>query len=299
MILRIPELSFFHKSKEGVHHICCQLGAGNLLDNGHGLIEIHPLPIRTIGVHGIKGIRNRNDLCHAGNILSLETLGITLSIRTLMMVTGSNGQLRHDTDVLQHTEALKRMGFDDLELIIRQLTRLVQHLRRNGDLPDVMQKRDIVILLYRLLVVPQFLRQHGRVFRHTGGMTVGIFILHIDGLCEGFDHLANEDLVLCSLFLQFLYPALNIQDHDACQNRKSENDRQHPEPGFLIHRLGLDDGYGQLLISSAHGIGKLHNELILPTRQVGVVKGFQTRPVDGHTVMVKAFQVIGHLRIHQ
>ena len=63
------------------------------------------------------------------------------------MRLGADGELRHDADLLQHVIALDGMGLDGLELLVRQLAGLVEHLRRHADLSDVVQQSDTVILL--------------------------------------------------------------------------------------------------------------------------------------------------------
>ena len=100
LILGITEFSLFYQLKEGFYHIRLQLRTGNLFDDGYGLIEVHPLTIRTIGIHGVKGIRYGDDLCHSRDLLSLKPLGIALPIGTLVVIARSYGQLRHDADIL-------------------------------------------------------------------------------------------------------------------------------------------------------------------------------------------------------
>ena len=87
------------------------------------------------------------------------------------------------------------VGFDDLELRIVELAGLVEHLVRYADLAYIVHKRDVVVVLDRLLVVAKLAREHGGVLRHAGRMTLRVAVLKIDDLSERLDYLADELLI--------------------------------------------------------------------------------------------------------
>jgi hypothetical protein len=62
LIVGIAELALFDQPQEGIHDIARQLGAGDFADDRNHLVEVHALAVRTVGIHRIKRIRDRDDL---------------------------------------------------------------------------------------------------------------------------------------------------------------------------------------------------------------------------------------------
>ena len=79
VVIGIAELTPVHQPQEGIYHVGCQLGAGDLPDDGNHLIEVHAVAIGAVGIHRVKAIRHGDDLGHAGNFIPLQMVGISLS----------------------------------------------------------------------------------------------------------------------------------------------------------------------------------------------------------------------------
>ena len=160
MIVGGAEFASFCQPHESVHHIRGKLGAGYFFDDGNHLVKVHAVAIGTVGVHGVEAIRHSDDLRYTGDFIPFQTVGIPPAVGAFMVRLSADGQLRHDGDLFERFIALGGMGLDNLKFIVRQLTGLVQHLGRYADLADVVQQRDAIVFLHRLLVAAQFLGQH-------------------------------------------------------------------------------------------------------------------------------------------
>ena len=96
MIVGIAEFAFFHQPQESVHHVACQLGAGNLPDDGNHLFKVHAVAVGTVGVHGIEAVCHGDDLRHARDFVAFQMVGVTFAVRPFMVRLRADGQLRHD-----------------------------------------------------------------------------------------------------------------------------------------------------------------------------------------------------------
>ena len=147
-----------------------------------------------------------------------------------MVVTCADGQFRHDADIFQNIIALARVGFDLLELIVRQTSRLIQCLGGDSDLADIVEECDVSVLLDCLVVIAEFSRKHFRVFCDPCGVTVRVPVLHIDDLRKRLDDLADQESLLLFLCLELLHSLIAGKvcknDHEAY---KAEDD-ECPEP---------------------------------------------------------------------
>ena len=192
------------------------------------------------------------------------------------------------------------MRLDSLEFLVGELSGLVENLRRDTDLADVVKQCDVVESLNGVFVIAEFLRQHDRVFRHTGGMTIGVLILHINNLCECFDDLTGQLLLFLFLLQEFLCLAAVVSHHHYQQEKQSHADTGQSEPGKLIHRLYLDDAHAEFLCVLAFlGIADAHDEFVFAAAEVGVIDGNKLAALDGCFLAVKALQTVGDLGINQ
>ena len=158
-VIRGTETALVYQPHKCVHYIAGQLGPGNLPDNGYSLFKVHPVPVGSIGIHGVKAIRDGDDLCDPGNVISLEMTGVTLAVRTFVMRLRPDRQFRHDADFFQCFIALEGMRFNCFEFLILQLSGLVQDLRGYADLPDIVQQCNLIVLFHRIVIIPQLSRQ--------------------------------------------------------------------------------------------------------------------------------------------
>ena len=222
-----------------------------------------------------------------------------MSVRPLVMVARTDRQLRHDADVLKYVIAFSGVGLDLLELIIGEPSRLVQCLGRDTDFSDIVEEGDISVLINSLLVVAEFSGEHGRIFRHTGRVTIRIAVLHIDNFRECFDDLADEQS-LFPFLLDELFRTFSGKEHGKKHNdRDQKKDHQGLKSGRLRKCFRLHDGHSDFLLDIALCGKHLQAEGVLAAGKVRIGDRSEFRASDRRADPVEAFKRVCHLRIDQ
>ena len=137
--------------------------------------------------HRLHHIRHRQNPRLQENLLSRQTQRISRSVQPFMMLPHDPRHRPGKLDVLQDIIPRLRMRLDQAELHLRQLRRFAQDLRRQRDLPDVVEERrhpDSVEILIRK---PHLHRDRPRQIRNPPLMAGGIGILRFDGQGQRFE----------------------------------------------------------------------------------------------------------------
>ena len=100
-----------------------------------------------------------------------------------MMGTGSHGKFRELGYQIQNLGADNRMLLNLSIFIIRKTCGLVDDGFRHTDFANIMEQPHKVYLALLFLEPTQFMSNMASIAGHTLGMTAGIGVLGIDGLC--------------------------------------------------------------------------------------------------------------------
>ena len=299
MIIRCPELTLRNKSHKRIHNIAGQLGPGYFLNDGYGFFKVHPVPVRPVGIHGVKAVCDRYDLGYTRNFVHFQVVGVSLAVRTLVMRLRADRQFRHDADFLQRVISLGGMGFDGLKFFVCQLARLIQHLGRHADLAEIVQQGDPVILLHSIIVISQFFGQHGGILRHPCGMAVGIFVLHINNIRERMGNLPDESHCFMILLFQRMHLFARIQPDAQRNQRKPGQHSKDDKPDLFKKCVLLVDTHDRFLVPAAHGVLDLHYKTVVAPAQVRAVHRNEFVAVHRGRGIVKTVQLVGNLGIHR
>ena len=123
-------------------------------------------------------------------------------------------KLGHDADILQYIVALDSVGLDLIELVIFKSAVLIKDLSPYADLADIMQQRNIAVLLDSLFVITHLFGQHSRIAGDSRGVTFGISVLHIDRFRECLNDLSDERPVFFLLLQECLCFLIRISIND-------------------------------------------------------------------------------------
>ena len=155
-----------------------------------------------------------------------------------------------------------RVGLDLLEFVVLELAFLLQHLVVNADLADVVQEGDVVVFVDVFLAAAKLPREDGGVLGDAHGMTVGVAVLHIDGLGKCFRHLIDKDLLFALLFHQLLRLLLHVAHHREADDGDGEKNHQKLKPPQFVHGVHLDDANPVGPASGARRVVDLHVEVV-------------------------------------
>ena len=103
-----------------------------------------------------------------------------------------------------------------------------------------MEKRNIVVLLNRLIIISEFACKENRVLGNSLGMAVRILVLHIDHLRERFNDLSDEGPVLFLFLYESRGLSLNIEMNQGYDQEIEHHDQYKPEPKILAEASLLD-----------------------------------------------------------
>ena len=104
------------------------------------------LLVHAIAGQGVVDVDQCHDLRRYGNLLALQPIGVSAAVVALVMPAADVARSAHQGAVavlhhaLQHIGADGGVGLHDLELLGRQLARLVQDTVGDGQFPQVMQR---------------------------------------------------------------------------------------------------------------------------------------------------------------
>ena len=105
------------------------------------------------------------------------------------------------------------MGFDKLKFQICQLSRFIQYIIGYTDFSDIMKKCDVLYILNNILTVTEGFCQLGAVLCNPDGMSLGISVLCVDGICDGGNCLQGKPFYLpCFLGKLLLKLFLHLRD---------------------------------------------------------------------------------------
>src|SRR5581483_4573295 len=136
--------------------IVLRSGSENRLERGdHGRIELgldrlrepkpcdptwHRLTVRPIRGHCVVCVGYGDNPREQGNILSSETVRVTLTVDPLMMVPHHSGDFRVRVNVRKDSLSNFRVALHLASLIERQRAGLLEQTSRKSDLPDVVNE---------------------------------------------------------------------------------------------------------------------------------------------------------------
>ena len=186
------------------HDVCelrIELGTGTLhqfLTNG---LLGNGITVASSRRHGVVCIGYGNDAGDLRNIGSLEAVRITPAVVTLVMVMGTDAEVRIYGDVIEDLRAHCGMVLDDGILLVVQPALFVDDLFRNTDLAYVMKERDIVYLLALFGTLACKRGDLLRILGNSCGVTVSILVLCIDRVYESRGGLCEETFDVLMLFL--------------------------------------------------------------------------------------------------
>ena len=142
-----------------------------------------------------------------GNISSTQSIGITVSIVTFMVVSGNLDNMWNKGNIFQNFCTNDRMLFDQVVFILCKLGRFIQDLIRNSDFSDIMEIGCMLQLLNLFRGPSQLCGNQCSIFCNPEGVSTGIFILRLKGSGQCLHHLQGKLLI----FLLFFQLTLRFQ----------------------------------------------------------------------------------------
>ena len=167
--------------------------------------------VYTVGSHRIKGIRHTDDTAEQRDLLALQSVRITFSVVSLMMISGAVSNVLHQGKIFQDLCATDHVGFHLYIFFVCKASHLIQYAVRHTDLADIVQLCCLSETGEHLFPLPPFeavhlLRDHHRILRYTLGMLMCTHVLGIDCICDrGYCLVCHIqfDLLLVQLSLHY------------------------------------------------------------------------------------------------
>ena len=154
------------------------------------------------------------------------------------MVVCPDAQIRRLLDAGEDLVAVDRVHFDLGKFFICQLAVLIDDRVRHADLTHVMQQRREIHLLAVFFALARLPGDLNGVHGHAGGMTVGVFVLGVDGVGQRFRRLFKHGvLFLLRLFigLDFHLPGVLHLARHVLKGKYVEQGR-HGDDGHIVQR---------------------------------------------------------------
>ena len=133
--------------------------------------------INSSGIHCIITVCHSHNPCINRDLISHQSIRISLAIISLMMISGHICHMLNHRNILQNICPDHRMRFDQSIFIIRQSGWLIQNSIWNTDFSHIM-KISCIFQIQNLLLTPAKLSGYqSRILSHTVRMAIGILIL--------------------------------------------------------------------------------------------------------------------------
>src|SRR5574341_189193 len=173
-----------HRLHEDPDHMCVPLAAGAVLQDLDGSLDGHGVAIRAVRGHGVVGVDDGNDAGAEGDLVSLDAVGVAVTIPAFVVVVDDREGVHEKTYPLAYLAAGVTVLLDDRVLLRCKPARLLQDRVRDHDLSHVMQSRTQAHDLD--LAAGQFEARgdDGGVLGQAPAMAAGIGVAAFDGLCE-------------------------------------------------------------------------------------------------------------------
>src|SRR5207248_6897965 len=124
-------------------------------DFGSRLLERQRRTVRTVGRHGVPGVRETDDAGLDGDRVSGQPVGISGSVPTLVMVTNERHRVAEAAELRDDVGAVARMALDHVVLGGRQCPRLSEDGVRHADLADVVDQAPVTEGFATLIRYPE------------------------------------------------------------------------------------------------------------------------------------------------
>ncbi len=144
-----------------------------VVDHFERLFVGERLLVTALAGEGVVNVRDRDYLGRDGDLVSLESVGVAVSVPAFMMPAANLVGVLHqrfvlaDRDGVEHLGAVDGVPLHDVELFGGELAGLVQNGTRDGDFPDVVHGRcraddaDVVYVdLVLFAPVEEFAQKH-------------------------------------------------------------------------------------------------------------------------------------------
>jgi hypothetical protein len=127
--------------KEGTHDVWVELGTGTGGQFGASCLRAHRPLVAADAGHGVVAVGHGHDPAPEGDLISRQPVRVTGAVVPLVVL--GNGACPLPQPTGQRCSQLgpfERMVLHDHPLVVIELVRLVQDMRVNGQLADVVEK---------------------------------------------------------------------------------------------------------------------------------------------------------------
>ncbi|MDQ6746429.1 MAG: hypothetical protein M3Z27_10510 [Actinomycetota bacterium] len=144
--------------------------------------DVERLLVRTtrpVGTHRrnrVKGVRRGDDPSSERDLFAAQPVRIPLPVQALVMMQDDRGQL-FVTKAGHHLGAVHWVTFDEIELPVGEPVRLIENLRWNAELADIVDQRGGANRLNLSAGETHLAGDASGVASHAIGMTPGVSIL--------------------------------------------------------------------------------------------------------------------------
>jgi len=167
-------------------------------------------PIGTVRGDGIQGVGNREDSCAQGNLITLQTPGITGSVEFLLMGIDNIGGLSQKRNLLQHLITVIAMLTHNRHFVRCKSAGLAKDGIGNCHLSDVVQKGSTGNDSYLVIGNSHYPGDGDGECSHPFGVAFGFSILQIQCIAQRFQRDVVGALKIGPRFFQLPGTRINL-----------------------------------------------------------------------------------------